>query len=203
MRARRVRVLRGLIAAATATFVAALSHTVSGDAAPGLFALAAASVLAVFVCILFAGRSLSAWRLGVSVALSQLGYHLLFALAPATSGTVTTGGHHSGMVLLTTDAVTHVHASAGPVMWFGHAIAAGVTIAALLSGERVLVALFDTLWIGIRALLVGRAPSVIGRPLLTAVDSLPVLVARQRLLLSAMRHRGPPAAARRNTLAFA
>ncbi len=203
MRARRIRVLRGLIAAATATLVAALSHTLSGESAPGVFALAAASVLAVFVCILFAGRSLSPLRLGASVVLSQLGYHLLFALAPATSGTVTTGGHHSGMVLLTTDAATHVHASAGPAMWFGHAVAAVVTIGALLHGERVLLALVDTLRLGIRALLVGRAPSIIGRPSLTGVDWLPVFVASQRLLLSVMRHRGPPLAARRNALAIA
>lgn len=203
MRARRIRVLRGLIAAGTATFVAALSHTFSGDAAPGLFALAAASVLAVFVCIIFAGRSLSPWRLGVSVALSQLGYHLLFALAPAASGTVTTGGHHSGMVLLTTDAVTHVHASAGPEMWLGHALAAAVTITALLRGERVLFALFDTLRMGVRALLIVRVAPVVGGEALTAVGWLPVLGARQRVLLSAMRHRGPPAPLRRTTLSFA
>ncbi|WP_162925004.1 hypothetical protein [Mycetocola zhujimingii] len=213
MRARRTRVLRGLLAAALATFVAALSHTISGDAVPGIFALAVASVLAVFVCIALAGRALSPWRLAVSVVLSQLGYHLFFALAPATTGTVTTGavatgtvttgtvttsaGHHSGMILLSTDAVTHVHATPAPAMWLGHALAAGVTIAALVRGERVLVALVDTLRMGVRALIIARVVPVVGGEVRTAVDWLPVLVARHRVLLSAMRHRGPPAPVRR------
>lgn len=193
MRARRIRVLRGLVAAATATFLAALSHAVSGAEVPGLFALVAASVLAAGICIPLAGRSLSTWRLSASVVLSQLGFHTLFALAPASSGTVTSGGgHHADMMVLTADATAHVHASATPVMWLGHALAAAVTIAALSSGERVLLTLFDTLRLTVRVIWSTLRVAPLGRPALASAEWLPVLAAAERVLLSVMRHRGPP-----------
>ena len=204
MRARRIRVARGSAAAAAATFFAAFSHVVSGAEVPGLFALVAASVLAVFLCIALAGRTLSTWRLTASVVLSQLGYHLLFALVPASTGTITTGtGHHADMVMMTTDATAHVHASASPAMWLGHALAAAVTIAALLHGERLFFALFDTLRLGVRVLLVGIRVAPVPRPAMPDADWLPILGAPQRVLLSAMRHRGPPTSARGTALSFA
>jgi hypothetical protein len=204
MRARRIRVLRGLVAAATATFFAAFSHAVSGADAPGLFAVVAASVLAAVICIVLAGRTLSPVRLAASVVASQLGYHLLFALVPAAQGTVTaTPGHHAGMVMMTTDVSSHVHASASPIMWLGHAIAAGVTIAALLHGERLLFALFDTLLLSVRVLFQLLRLAPLERPAPVGTDWLPILIARQRVLLSAMRHRGPPAMVRRTALLVA
>ncbi|MCP2031526.1 hypothetical protein L1277_001617 [Okibacterium sp. HSC-33S16] len=204
MRARRIRVLRGLVAAAMATFFAAFSHAVSGADAPGLFALVAASVLAAVVCIVLASRSLSPVRLAASVVASQLGYHLLFALAPAAHGTVAFApGHHAQMVMMTTDVPTHVHASASPIMWLGHALAAAVTFAVLLRGEQLLAALVDTLLLSVRVLfrLLRLAP--LERPALPGADWLPVLIARQRILLSAMRHRGPPAMMRRAVFSVA
>ena len=204
MRARRIRVLRGLVAALTATFLAAFSHAVSGAEVPGLFALIAASVLAAVVCIALAGRALSTWRLAASVVLSQLGFHTLFALAPASTGTVITGGgHHAGTMVMTADATAHVHATASPVMWLGHALAAVVTIAALSSGERVLLALFDTLRLTVRVLRSALRVAPLGRPVLPGADWLPVLAAAERVLLSAMRHRGPPLGVRRTALALA
>ncbi|MFU8946803.1 hypothetical protein ACLRGF_08695 [Mycetocola zhadangensis] len=204
VRARRIRVLRGLIAATTATFFAAFSHALSGTEVPGLFALVAASVLAMTVCILLASRSLSPVRLALSVVLSQLGYHLLFAFVPAASGTVIPGtGHHANMVMMVTDAPAHVHASATPVMWLGHAIAAVVTIAVLLHGERAFLALFDTLRLSVRVFLTAIRVVPVNRPALPAATWLPVLRSPQRVLLSAMRHRGPPTSVRRAALSFA
>ncbi|GGE91953.1 hypothetical protein [Mycetocola zhadangensis] len=204
MRARRIRVARGIAAAAVATFFAAFSHVVSGAEVPGLFALVAASVLSIFLCIALAGRTLSTWRLTASVLLSQLGYHLLFALVPASTGSVVTApGHHADMVMMTTDATTHVHASTSPAMWLGHALAAMITVAALVYGERLLFSLFDTLRLGVRVLLVGIRLAPVRRPAMPNADWLPVLGANQRVLLSAMRHRGPPVAARRTALSFA
>jgi hypothetical protein len=204
MRARRIRVLRGLVAAATATFFAAFSHSISGAEGPSFFALVAASVLAAVICVTLAGRSLSPVRLAASVLASQLGYHLLFALAPAAHGTVISGtGHHSTMVTMTTDASAHVHASASPVMWLGHTIAAVVTIAVLLHGERLVAALFDTLLLSVRVLLQVLRVVPLERPATPGTDWLPVLAARQRVLLSAMRHRGPPSVVRRTALSIA
>ena len=204
MRARRIRVLRGLVAAAIATFIAAFSHAVSGTEVPGLFALVAASVLAAVICILLAGRALSTWRLAASVVLSQLGFHTLFALAPASSGTVTGGdGHHTDMLVMTADATAHVHVTASPVMWLGHTLAAGVTIAALARGERALLALFDTLRLTVLVLWSTLRVAPLGRPVLPGAGWLPVLSAAERVLLSAMRHRGPPVMVRRTALSLA
>jgi hypothetical protein len=204
MRARRIRVARGSAAAAMATFFAAFSHAVSGAETPSFFALVAATVLAAALCIALADRALSAWRLAGSVVLSQLGYHLLFAMVPTSTGTVVAGtGHHADMVMLTTDAGSHLHASASPTMWLGHTIAAVATIAALLYGERLFFALFDTLRLSVRVLCAVIRVAPLEIPALRRASWLPVLLAPQRVLLSVMRHRGPPSLAGRTALFFA
>jgi hypothetical protein len=80
MGTRWTRVARGLAAAAIATFVAAFSHAAAGGGAPGGVGLALAAAFAVMVCVLFTRRSPSLPLLSASVVLSQLAFHLLFAV---------------------------------------------------------------------------------------------------------------------------
>jgi hypothetical protein len=190
MQARRARVARGVLAAAVSTFAAAFSHGAASGAAPGVVALAVASVVAVAVCIALAGRATPV-RLGLAVVASQAAFHTLFAALPATSGTATQTGHH-GMVVLATDAASHVHESAGPAMWLGHAAAAVGTIAALQHGERVLRTFAETLGLvpGFLSATVGILP--VATPAAPAPGWLPAPQGATALLPFSANRRGPP-----------
>lgn len=195
MQARRTRVTRGVLAAAISTFAAAFSHGVAAGQAPSVVALAAASVLALVVCVALAGRS-TPFRLSAAVILSQGGFHALFAAAPAATGSAgaSHGSHIS--ITLTTDAVAHVHAPADAAMWLGHAAAALVTILALARGERAAAALLDSLRLTVRALLGVVAALTVRTPARALPGWLPVFPATTALLPTAVRRRGPPAGRR-------
>lgn len=195
MHARRTRVTRGVLAAAVSTFAAAFSHGVAASEAPSIAALAAASVLAVFVCIALAGRT-TPLRLGAAVILSQAGFHALFALVPAASGAASVAAGHHGMVLLTADAAAHVHEFSGPAMWLGHAAAAVVTILALRHGERATLAIADTLRLTILALSGAIVCLPVLTPAATAPEWLPARSATTSLLPTSVQRRGPPDRAR-------
>ncbi len=195
MQARRARVTRGVLAAVVSTFAAAFSHGVAASQAPSVAALAAASVLAVFVCIGLAGRA-TPLRLAAAVLVSQAGFHALFALIPsATASTVSAATHH-GMVTLTTDAVTHGHGSTGAAMWLGHATAALVTILALTRGERAFFSIVDALRLTVRALIgvLASHPVLTAAPIAPAWPSL--LSLTPALLWLSLRRRGPPTSGR-------
>jgi hypothetical protein len=199
MQARRIRVARGVLAAAVSTFAAAFSHGVASGEAPSILALAVASVLAVGVSIALAGRATPV-RLALAVVGSQAAFHTLFAALPATSGTVMQSGHH-GMVMLSTDAAAHVHGSADVAMWLGHAAAAVVTIVALQHGERVLLAFGATLSLAVRALIAGMGTVPVASPGVPIPPWLPIPDARTTLLPFSANRRGPPL--RTRTLSFA
>lgn len=185
MDSRWARVARGTTAAAVATFVAAFSHTLAGGLAPRLFGLAVTFVISVAVCTALAGRSLSAPRLALSVAISQALFHELFS----TLGTPVVPNHDMASMYAVDAAALHPHA--GPTMWLAHAVAALVTVVALRFGERAFWGLADTarlLWarllpLVVRLLVVPRPAPLVERR----------FVPRDlALLLSLMRHRGPP-----------
>ncbi|MET1017440.1 MAG: hypothetical protein ABWX76_11515 [Leifsonia flava] len=182
---------RGVLAAAVSTFAAAFSHGVAASEAPSIAALAAASVLAVFVCIALAGRA-TPLRLSTAVILSQAGFHTLFTLMPALSGSATVSSGHHGMVTLTTDAVTHHHGTSDAGMWLGHAAAAVVTILALRHGERAFLAIADTLRLTMRALVGAIASLPVQTPAAAAPEWLPTRSATTSLLPSSVHRRGPP-----------
>ncbi len=140
-RNRKPALLRGLVAASLAIFVALAAHVTSGGAMPGPLGILVPWILAVMVCTLLAGRRLSAVRLSVSVTVSQLLFHTLFVLGAITPST-TMGGHTHGMTM-TLPAGTPIAEAvlADSSMWLGHAIAAVVTVVALHRGERTLVRL--------------------------------------------------------------
>ncbi|MDR2997573.1 MAG: hypothetical protein LBU78_05595, partial [Microbacterium sp.] len=92
---RRPAVIRGFAAASTATFVALAAHVTAGGAMPGPLGVLAPWLLSLMVCVLLAGRKLSALRLSISVIVSQLLFHGLFVLGMITP-TGTIGGHVHG-----------------------------------------------------------------------------------------------------------
>ena len=184
MNTRWARVARGATAAAFATFVAAFSHWLSGGVAPSWFGVGASLVISVMVCTMLAGRTLSTWRLAVSIGLSQVLFHALFS----GLGTPVVLSHD--MTSMTTDAAApHLHAA--PTMWLAHAVAAVVTVAAFRFGERAFWGVSGTARLLLARLMVVAAPAIdVPRPVVTVERR---FVPRDlALLLSSMRHRGPP-----------
>lgn len=207
MDSRWARVARGGTAAAFATFVAALSHTLAGGATPSAFGVVVSFVLASTACTLLAGRSLSLLRLAVSVALSQTLFHSVFSGlgAPVASSAL----EHHGASGLTGAAgpsaaldsaalhSTALHSTAvhstmpGATMILAHLVAGLVTILVFRYAESAFWGLATTFRLFLSRLL-GIATVV---PL--AVRAAPRKVGRlfphdREPFLSSMRRRGPP-----------
>jgi hypothetical protein len=201
---RWTRVARGTLAALLSTFVAAFSHTAAGGSPPSSAALSLAVAFSTIVCVALAGRRLSYWRIGLSVAASQLFFHTLFSLiaTPATdvrgAATGAHGAHDmAAMLQPTTGGSPSVGAIAvDVVMVSGHLMAAVVTFAAIVWGERAVRGALGTalLRLGRFAALL-PAPIFVARPVrlgsVRRVDAPAVL----ELLLASLWHRGPPALA--------
>lgn len=191
---RGTRVLRGLLAALFATFVALLMHVAAGGEMPHWIGIVAPLVLSTTVCTLLAGRRVGLIRLSVSVSVSQALFHLLFVLGsgPAASS----AGHHHGAVF-TAVTPTSGATSMDVTMTVAHALAAAVTIAALYSAERIAAALLELAelirgWV-LRRLELPRTPS-----LPAEVPSSVALVMRRIVrplgyFPEAIPRRGPPA----------
>ena len=137
---RRPHVIRGLLAASVATFVALASHVWVGGTMPGMLGVVVPWILSVMVCTLLAGRRLSLVRMVASVVLSQLLFHVLFVLGAITpQATLGVHEHGAALVLPMTGAGALVPEDAG--MWVSHALAALVTVVLLHRGERTVHAL--------------------------------------------------------------
>ncbi|MCY7404831.1 MAG: hypothetical protein LH475_09435 [Cryobacterium sp.] len=205
MTTRWARFARGWIVALFSTFVAALSHALGGASAPSLLAVVMSLAFAGMVCVTLAGRTLSFWRGVASVLISQFIFHGLFSLGASggalSSEAIAASGTHQHEVLpglinaaLVPPAPHGGHD--GTAMWLAHLGAAIVTVLALRFGERAFWGLVDNLHLGIRTLFrSARCRVSVAAPLRIAHDA-PVRTPRDlALVLSPMRHRGPPAAA--------
>jgi hypothetical protein len=200
MTTRWARFARGWIVAGFSTFVAALSHTVGGGAAPGLLAVVVSLAFAGILSIALAGRTLSIWRLSVAVVASQLIFHGLFSLGGAgghlaTTDAVTAHAHHGGQAVLmaASGSAGAMAADHGWLMTAAHVLAAVITVVALRFGERAFWGLFSTAMVAVRALLRDAAVVPIGHRPPAGALSVVVQSPRQRLApLRLMRHRGPP-----------
>jgi len=202
MTTRWARFARGWIVAGFSTFVAALSHTVGGGAAPGALAVVVSLAFAGIVSIALSGRTLSTWRLSLAVLLSQLIFHGLFSFGGAGGRLATTdaaAGHAHGagqsVMLMPAGAGSGAMGAGdhGLMMTLAHIVAAVVTIVALRYGERSFWGLFATAGVALRSLV--RAIRLTPVPLIlrVIVAVSPWLPPRDlRVLLSPMRHRGPP-----------
>lgn len=181
------RVARGWSAAGFATVVAAVSHTLGGGAPPTAFAMLVSLVISATACTLLAGRSLSVWRLGASVAISQVLFHTLFS----GLGTPIAAAHaHTPAPL---ESIVGHHSSG---MWLAHIFAGLITLAALRYAETAFWGLAATarlFFARLVAAVASPAPLPIVRHRI-ALDAaiLPRGTAR---FISPMRYRGPPVAA--------
>ncbi|MFI6426743.1 hypothetical protein [Promicromonospora sp. NPDC050880] len=203
-RARRVRALRGGLAASSATFVALASHLAAGGAMPGPLGVLVPLALSLPICVAWAGRRLSLVGLSASVVASQLFFHVLFLLGtPASGGSAPTAGHHHGAVVPPVPAAgaaadhTAGMAHADVTMWVWHALAAAVTVVVLYRGELLLLRLRE---LAVRAaawLLGGRAvvegARLVVRPALPAVVAATFRPLHPGPQLSPLLRRGPPA----------
>lgn len=200
---------RGILAASAATLVALASHVAGGGDVPGWLGVLVPWVLSLPVCTALVARRLSLPRLAISVAASQLLFHLLFqlgtpagALQPATQGgpgAHAAHGAHAGMAQLTTSGAQLqpelLHG--GPLMWLWHGVAAVVTVVVLYRGELLLARLRE-LGVRMAAWLLRRwAVAVVVhafvtpvRTLVRAATFLPLHPAPQ---LAPLCRRGPPA----------
>lgn len=200
MRVRRVRVLRGALAAAIAVLIASTAHTLAGGDAPPLWLAVAVAILAAPLCIALVGSRRSGARalprLAAAVATAQIALHAAFAAvgdtAPRASapGAPTVAAHHhtldmSALLGSAPSSITAMDAT----MTAGHVCAAALTFLVLAWGEQLIAAIAR----GIRQLLRRRALSP-HRPHLrpAPVAGRDAPVATRLLFLCAMR-RGPPA----------
>ena len=202
MHTRWARFARGWIVAVFSTFVAALSHTLGGASAPGWLAVVVSLAFAGMVCVALSGRTLSLWRGAASVLISQSIFHGLFSLgAPggalgaeviAASGT----HQHAALPGLIDPMVMNsaAHASHdGTVMWLAHFGAAIVTMLALRFSESAFWSLVENVRRGIRTLFAPSQPDLPVAAPQRIGHQAPVFTPRDLILvLSAMRHRGPP-----------
>ncbi|GAA3886768.1 hypothetical protein GCM10022381_31080 [Leifsonia kafniensis] len=215
MATRWARFARGWVVALFSTFVAGLSHTLGGGAVPSVVAVVLSLAFAGIVCVGLAGRTLSLWRMVVSVLVSQLIFHGLFsfgapggalsvspAAPPRTPASALLGAHEHGAIgavtALSSAPAGHAGGHDAAWMWAAHAVAAVITIVALRHGESAFWGLFATVRLGIRSLFAALAGVLAGATLPGAprstVSTARVFTPRDlALVFSRMRHRGPPA----------
>jgi len=198
------RLVRGAAAASVSTAVALGSHLLAGAEVPGVLGVLVPLVFAVSVCTVLAGVRLSALRLSLSVAVSQVLFHTLFVLGtvPAGASAVVRAGHdshaaHEGTVLVSvvggSGGPGHAaHASVG--MWLAHAGAAALTVFTLHRGERLLAQLRRLATAVLGWALPRR--SAAGVPILQRqhhpVGTVPVVVRSFEVLAGSLARRGPP-----------
>jgi hypothetical protein len=187
MDSRWARVARGSSAAVFATFVAALSHVAAGGAAPSAFGVLASLVVSIMLCTVLTARGLSLWRLATSVALSQVLFHSLFS----GLGAPVIAQHHMGPMAMDAMDAPAAHLHAGPTMWLAHAAAGAVTVVVFRHAESAFWSLARTARLFLTRLLAVVIPVVLPPHPFVAVEAR--FVPRDvTLLLSSMRHRGPP-----------
>lgn len=197
-RSRATRVGRGVSAASIATFAALCSHVTAGGEVPGWLGLAVPWVLSIMLCTLLAGRRLSAVRLSLSVAVSQLLFHTLFVLGAPRSATAIghVHGDHVALAPLSTADATAAAICADPGMWLGHGLAALATVLAIHRGERTLgrLAAFSTEllgWLRRRLGVVLFTQRVAAHPVMA--PAWPVVTIRPLAPhLASLLRRGPP-----------
>lgn len=204
MSSRGARVVRGFVAAGVATLVAALFHMAGGGQAPSALALTLSLVFSSLGSIALVGARVAAWRLTLSVLVSQFLFHALFTLSPSAtfSGMPADGHLHAGMHLTLVAGSSSATGMAMPAMifgdspwmWLSHTAAAVLTIAVLLYGERSLLAVARFAFFALRR-LVDRVAAVQAEPILrlgTPVADAAPAPRRLDTVLDGRRRRGPP-----------
>lgn len=191
--------MRGAAVAAFATLVASVAHTVGGGAPPGPLALALSLAFSVPLAMVVTGERMSLLRASAAALAAQAVLHLLYALGAGGAGAAPSVAPHAAHAASTpiefaVVAIDHGHAVAMPV---AHVVAAALTVGMLGMFERAVagVALASGAVVrGVRLL----ASVLRGLPVPTAPGLARPVVRREAppspgiLLLSSLRHRGPP-----------
>jgi hypothetical protein len=209
---RGARAARGAAIAGFATFAAALAHTVGGGTPPGLLAILLALAFSAPLAMLLAGGRGHLLRAGISTLGAQASLHLCYAvlggaglavpgIAAPSGGTAGAGaaahaghpGHGSpavpGDVLTTPALVDHGH----EFMPLTHAVAAALTLLALVAGDRVLRAVGRAVRLFVRRITSIPAAVVVAPARLVPTGERPTLIAH--LPHAALSSRGPPVVA--------
>lgn len=191
MSSRAARLARGWVVGVLATATAALSHALAGGGTPSPLALVAGVVFGGMLGTFALSARPSLPRLLIAVGVAQLAFHLAFS----TLGTaaVTASDHvHDAAALVVAAAPEHAHAS-GPLMWFGHAAAAVLTLAFLRGAERAAWQLLTELARLVVSSFRTRvpAPAPVRRTVAPLGSTRPARAA-SRILISAASRRGPP-----------
>lgn len=196
-RARRIRVVRGVLASSTATAAALVSHLVAGGSVPVPAVVAAVLVLGWLPGVALIGRRPTLARQAAVIVPVEAALHLAFsvpvAVATGTSdGPRTTASVHTHMVAMgPLRTMSGMHAS--PLMWVGHAVAALLTLLAWRTGEQAVRRLAALVALGGRRLL-GRVAVVRALPLrrpAVRIDRTTV-PPRVRTVVAVAPRRGPP-----------
>jgi hypothetical protein len=192
---RKPAVVRGFAASSLAIFVALAGHVSGGGQMPGAVGIVVPWVFSFMISVLLAGRRLSLIRLGISVALSQFLFHVLFVLGTVTPSGVSMPHVHGAPVVLPAASGIPETVTADASMWLGHALATVLTVAALHRGERLLVALRD-LAVQLVRWVRRRADQALTLPVLSFVRGprgrFEVARAAGLILLATLRGRAPP-----------
>lgn len=195
MSTRVARVIRGLLVAVVALTVAAVAHIATGGQI-GAVGLVLAFAFSALASIALAGRTLSRTRMSIAVLLSQGAFHLLFGIGAGHGLAEPT--HSVGMVMgdpaaapASTGAMSTVAMADNGGMWAAHALAAIITIVALVRGERTFWKLAGWIAHSITRLFVSSIPLEVDQPTAPAVVA-ELHAAGTRFLLAGLRRRGPP-----------
>lgn len=190
---RAARTARGAIGAVLATVLAAASHSLAGGEVSA-FAVFAAGVVALPVCVALAGRAQSLWRIALAVTVSQFLYHWAFSgigNPGYDSATGFPGGAHAAHLAsygkFVPDAVAE--GSADSLMWAMHAVAAIVSTLLIVRGERAVLAVGRSIR---RALPQTFNVAAFERPAVLPVWRRTHVLRPQLANLSSRSLRGPP-----------
>ncbi len=189
MNPRAQRLLRGMLVTGTTVAIASTAHLVAGGAAPGVAGIVIAMLL---------GSVLGLWLLGDSrlrpvptalvVAGGQGVFHAVFSWGAL--GASSSGDHNGHGVVVPAElaaSVTHDHSS----MVFAHVVAGVVSLALLLSEQRIIDSVAALAVSVVRRLLpLASVPIILVRPVapLTRDSAHP----RGRSSLPPPLRRGPP-----------
>ncbi|GAA1759393.1 hypothetical protein [Agromyces humatus] len=196
MTSRWARVAQGAAVAAFATFVAALSHTVGGGTPPGPLAVVLSMAFSTLLCLTVAGGRLTLTRTVIAVAATQFALHALYSVrtaTPTTQPTLAPGsmGHHHDTVDWSSTASSPTAFEAP--MLISHLVAVAVTVVAIRHGERALRATLGAIRVAVASVL-PKVPELDGQwlPRLQPAVTRAPRASTRLIVLSAMRHRGPP-----------
>ncbi|MFF2634024.1 hypothetical protein ACFVR6_14175 [Microbacterium sp. NPDC058021] len=187
MTTRQLRALRGTAAAMIATLVAATAHTLSGGGAPHPLLIVAVAALAAPPAVWLTGRRGTWWRTASVIAGAQALFHGAFAVVGDAHPLTSSHAHHAATAVAPLAGTAPAGWDAG--MTIGHALAALVTILAVLRGEHLLRRIAR----GIRrrlARLTVTLPAPVTRPRPLTACQAPRRT--RRPTTSALSRRGPP-----------